>query len=112
LTFRLAGRVIGEVVDIRKRALAAGDSIKLPIGRLLVRNQKIVFRRAEGVFPSQVLPLLPAKSMHSKEKDQDVACPRCGGLWFSKQDFHQYAAGTYGQRVGSAIRALGGAQGV
>src|SRR5207302_1058202 len=48
LTFRLAGRVIGEVVDIWKRALTAGDFIKLPVGRLLVRKQRIVLRPARG----------------------------------------------------------------
>jgi hypothetical protein len=110
LTFRLAERVIGEVVNIWKRTLAAGESIDLPIARLLVRKHKIALQRANRVFPSELLPFLPEKSMPSKEKDQDVACPRCGGVWLSDQQFHQYAAGTYSQRVGGNLSVLGDAR--
>jgi hypothetical protein len=48
--------------------------------------------------------------MAKNANDADVSCPRCGGGWFSEQQFSEYASGAYSQRVGGALHSLGQAQ--
>jgi hypothetical protein len=103
----------------------------MPIGHLLVRkvhNKRKTTRRlirlepAEGLFPKESLSALPDKlepkgnllealmakrltpRMALENTKTPVGCPRCGGSWFSEQEFRRYTENTYSQRVGSSAR--------
>ena len=97
--FRRAGEIVSAIVGIWTAALARGEAVELPVGRLVRRKQKIRWEPERGSFPSEKLPFLPEKFMHP-HPDKHITCERCGSPWFAECEFRQYAASAYSQKVG------------
>ena len=104
--FRRAGEVVSAIVGIWTAALARGEAVELPVGRLVRRKQKIRWEPERGLFPSEKLPFLPERFVHP-HPDKHITCERCGSPWFAECEFRQYAASAYSQLVGGDIRAGG-----
>ena len=104
--FRRAGEMIAAVIGIWTAALARGEKLDLPGGRLVCRNGHFTWEPQPGLFPSGSLPFLPERFVHPKSKEQ-VTCERCGSQWFVEAEFCQYSAAHYSQRVGGDIHAVG-----
>jgi len=104
--FRQAAKVIAAVIRIWTAALARGEAVELPGGRGAFRNGHFRWKPQAGLFPSGRLPFLPERFVHPKS-NEEVTCERCGSPWFLEAEFCRYSAGSYGQRVGGDIRAVG-----